>query len=117
MKYDGTDRLKKLSDANGLATVAERNYQFNTANQVTLITDSLGDHSYQYDALGRLTSVVHPDESTETYGYDGVGNRTTSGASSYSYDPFNRLTSDGVNSYSYDANGNMTSGAAGSTYQ
>lgn len=37
--------------------------------------------TYQYDALGRLTSISYPNGTTVTYTYDAAGNRTQRTAS------------------------------------
>jgi YD repeat-containing protein len=36
-----------------------------------------GVHSYEYGPLYRLTEVTYPDQETDTYTYDAVGNRLT----------------------------------------
>ena len=54
-----------------------------------------------------------PQNPAENFGYDPVGNRTTSQSRGttrdYSYDNMNRLLGEDQYGYSYDANGNMTS--------
>ena len=39
-------------------------------------TPSLGATTYQYDALGRVTTVTYDDGSQMIYSYDAAGNRT-----------------------------------------
>ena len=67
---------------------------------------------FHYDQLYRLIDATHPQPQNpaENFGYDPVGNRTTSQLSgSYAYDNMNRLLGEDQYGYSYDANGNMTS--------
>jgi RHS repeat-associated protein len=71
--------------------------------------DQLGTHTYEYDALYRLSEVTYPDPATDTYTYDAVGNRLTKNGDDYTYDTADRLTAvEGLN-YGYDDNGNLTS--------
>jgi RHS repeat-associated protein len=77
---------------------------------------------FGYDNADRLTTVNNGG-SGESYGYDDVGNRTSSHlASSYGYQAgqFNRLVSavtpSQTISYSYDPNGNMVRKAEGSNF-
>ena len=67
-----------------------------------------GTHSYEYDALYRLTEVTYPDEETDTYTYDPVGNRLTKDTDDYTYDAADELTDLEGMSYDYDDNGNQT---------
>jgi RHS repeat-associated protein len=109
-QYDGLDRLTRLTHAKGATTIADFQYQFNAANDITQIIDAAGTHNYSYDSLDRLTTATHPSQTNESYTYDDVGNRTASHqGSSYTYQPFNRLTAANGNSYGYDGNGNLTS--------
>jgi RHS repeat-associated protein len=111
-QYDGLDRLTRLRDSKGATTVADRQYQYNPASQITQAIEPTNTRNYGYDALDRLTSATYtnPSQSAENYAYDSVGNRSSSHLSpSYAYQPFNRLTSTSSVSYGYDANGNLTS--------
>ena len=56
-QYDGMDRLTRLLDTKGVATIADRQYQYNTASQITQITEPAITRSYTYDAIDRLTSA------------------------------------------------------------
>jgi RHS repeat-associated protein len=128
--HDAISRRKQVSRANGPTTTYSYdaashitsllqqsiagdlgfNYTYNRAGSRLSMSDPVGVHSYSYDSLSRLSSVIHPSGSnpTESYSYDAQGNRTASHlSSSYTYNTANRLTSDALFDYSYDANGNL----------
>jgi RHS repeat-associated protein len=110
--YDGMDRLTRLLDAKSVATVADHQYQYNTASQIAQIAGPTNTHSYSYDSLDRLssTSYTNPLQTNESYAYDSVGNRTSSHLSAtYGYQPFNRMTSTSSATFTYDQNGNLLS--------
>jgi RHS repeat-associated protein len=110
-QYDALNRLTRLKHDKGLNTLADFQYQFNTVNNITQLTDGAGAHNYSYDALYRLTGATHPvSQPNESYTYDDVGNRTASAqGSSYSYQAFNRLVGANGASFGYDTNGNQVS--------
>jgi len=94
--YDALNRLSSEMQPNG--AVLEYSYDLNgNRTQVKLIHDSSTQITdYTYDALNRLSSVIDTT-GVATYGYDGVGNRTSvsypNGTSHvYRYDNVNRLT-------------------------
>jgi RHS repeat-associated protein len=106
--YDGLDRLSRLKDAKNNTVIADNNYTYNTAGQITQNIDQSGTHAYGYDVLDRLTSATYTGAAAESYAYDGVGNRTSSQRSAtYTYQPFSRLTATSAASYLYNNNGNM----------
>jgi RHS repeat-associated protein len=108
--FDGLDRLTRLKDAKGTSVIADNNYTYNDAGNLTQNIDQSGTHVYGYDALDRLLSAAYPLTGNESYAYDGVGNRTSSHRSStYSYQSNNRLTNTDTANYLYDNNGNMIS--------
>ncbi|MBX7062201.1 MAG: hypothetical protein K1X52_11120 [Pyrinomonadaceae bacterium] len=114
-EYDGMSRLTRLKDANTAATLFDRQYAYNTANQIAQIAEITGTKTFGYDNIDRLTSVS--GTATESYAFDAVGNRTSSHlSSSYSYSPFNRLTATQTANFGYDADGNNTSMAEGSDF-
>ena len=119
-QYDGLNRLTRLQDTKGVNTIADRQYQYNTASQITQVAEPSITRNYGYDAVDRLTAAFYtnPLQANESYSYDGVGNRTASQMSaSYTYQRFNRLTSTATAHYTYDSNGNLLSKAdsAGTT--
>ncbi len=90
--------------------IADNNYTYNAAGQITQNLDQSGTHVYGYDAPDRLTSATYTGTPAESYAYDAVGNRTSSHRSAtYNYQPFNRLTSTSTATYLYNNNGNMIS--------
>jgi YD repeat-containing protein len=111
--YDGMNRLKQLKDVKGTTTTLfDRNYTYNTANQISQIAETAQTRNFGYDNLDRLTSVT--GSTSESYSFDAVGNRTSSQLSAtYSYQPFNKLVNTATTSYVYNSNGNMVSKAVG----
>jgi RHS repeat-associated protein len=121
-EYDDMSRLKRLKDVNTSGTLFDRQYQYNTANQISQITEPSLTRVFGYDNTNRLTNVSNGG-SGESYAFDDVGNRTSSHlASSYGYQTgqFNRLTSavtpSQTLSYSYDPNGNTVRKAEGTKF-
>ena len=116
--YDGLGRLSRLKDAKRNKVIADNQYSYNNAGDITGNIDLDGTHTYSYDQLDRLTSATYTGTPAESYAYDGVGNRTTSHRSAtYSYQPFDRLVGTDTASYIYNNNGSLTSksGASGTT--
>lgn len=114
--YDGMSRLTRLKDATSTATLFDRQYQYNPANQIAQIAEPSQTRNFGYDNIDRLISMTN-GTANENYSFDGVGNRTTSHLSAtYNYQPFNRVTSTVTANYGYDANGNMTTRAEGKEF-
>ncbi len=104
--YDDLDRLTRLKDAKNNTVIADNNYTYNTASDITQNVDQSGTHTYAYDSIDRLTAATYTGTPNETYAYDGVGNRTGSHKSAtYGYQPFNRLVTTSTAGYLYDNNG------------
>ncbi len=78
--YDDLNRLTNLQALlNGTTTITSFAYTYDQAgNRLTKATPDFAE-SYSYDPLYRLTGVDRTGTSTGlwSYGYDGVGNRTT----------------------------------------
>ena len=88
-----------------------------TGNVIKTVDRDENETLYQYDALGRTTSITTED-GTVSYTYDARGNQTSvtdarGNTAYYSYDNNNQLVSEtdasgAVTTYSYDGEGNIT---------
>ena len=131
--YDDANRLTSLAHQSGGTTLASFAYAYNTVNHRTSVTyaSGLGD-VYGYDATEQLTGVQYgatnpvssapsSPQSTQSYAYDAVGNRTgvtqDGTTSGYAANALNEYTAAGADALSYDANGNLTAGPGGWTYR
>src|SRR5262249_54475186 len=126
-QYDAAGRLTHRDVVTPLGSAAV-DLTYTWRNQVETVTrtnaDSMGMHpqpvatsSYTYDALGRITHLVHTGASNNVlddfvYTYDLAGRLTSDTdngqTQTYTYDATDQLLSDGTGEYSYDANGNRT---------
>lgn len=110
--YDGMSRLRRLKHVRLGTSIYDFQYAFNSANQISQITNSAVTKAYSYDDVNRLTGVA--GSATESYAYDAVGNRTSSHLSaSYTTGTFNKLTATSLATYAYNDNGSMTGKVAG----
>ncbi len=108
--YDDAGRLESVLNVGpGPTTISSFDYTLDAVGNRTEMVDLVGTHSYEYDALYRLTEVKYPDEETDTYTYDAVGNRLTKDTDDYTYDDADQLTNLEGMPFGYDENGNQTS--------
>ncbi len=121
--YDDANRPTSLVHQSSGTTLASFAYAYNGVNNRTSVTygSGLGD-AYGYDATDQLTGVQYgatnpagtpaSPQSTQTYAYDAVGNRTSftqDGATTgYASNNLNEYTAAGAVAPTYDGNGNLT---------
>ena len=115
--YDNLSRLSSVLHQLSGSTIDGASYTLDSAGNRTAKTDRLAavTSNYTYDAIYQLTQVTQANNTTESYSYDPVGNRTASlGVSSYTTNASNELTATSNASYTYDSNGNTLTKTVGS---
>ncbi|MDQ6719298.1 MAG: DNRLRE domain-containing protein [Candidatus Dormibacteraeota bacterium] len=82
-----------------------------------LTNGAASNFAYTYDLADRLTGWTdNTANSTVTYGWDGAGNRITSGPTTATYDERNRIQSTSTGTtYGWNANGTLSSTTAAGT--
>ena len=122
--YSYTDalRLEEIRAVDGSGTTLQTlTLAYDDNGKVSTSTDATGTASFDYDADGRLESVIRPTGSklsNETYTFDDLGNRTSWAGNSkpaVSHDAGDRLIADAVFTYAYDAEGRLKSKTEKST--
>jgi len=115
--YDKLSHLLSVLHQAGTSTIDGDAYTLDAAGNRTAKQDYLAGvtSNYTYDKIYELTQVTQGTNTTESYSYDPVGNRTASLAiPSYTVNSSNELTSDSNASYTYDNNGNTLTKVVGS---
>jgi RHS repeat-associated protein len=122
VNYDTDRRITGISTNAPGGPIQSLTYGFDAADRITAITNGIDagqTQQYQYDGLSRLTRAELAGGNIATFGYDAVGNRTTSGntspANSTDYttpSTSNRLTqavTGGLTrTFTHNANGDIT---------
>jgi RHS repeat-associated protein len=107
--YDSLSRLLNVLYKAGTVTLDGAGYMYDNAGNRTAKINYLNNitEQYTYDPTYQLTQVTQGTTTTESYGYDAVGNRLTSlGMSPYTYNASNELSSTPNTTFTYDGNGN-----------
>jgi RHS repeat-associated protein len=115
--YDNLSRLLSVLHQSGTTTLDGAIYTVDNAGNRTSKADQYAGvtSNYSYDPIYELTQVTQGTNTTESYTYDPVGNRTASlGVASYTTNSSNELTSTSNATYTYDANGNTLTKVVGS---
>lgn len=115
--YDNLSRLLSVLHHSGATTVDGAGYTYDKVGNRTSKSNYLNNitESYGYDLVYRLTQVTQGTMTTESYSYDGLGNRLSSlSMPSYTYNSSNQLTSTSSVTFMYDPNGNTLSKTDGS---
>lgn len=99
-QYDNNGQRKQVTILKGGGTDQRIiTYDYNTANRLWHIISAAGTFTYDYDTLGRRSTLYYPNNSSMTLGYDDLNNLTSIihskttrhsifGHTYYSYDPF-----------------------------
>lgn len=107
--YDALSNLVSVLHQNGTTIVDGATYVYDLAGNRASTTNRLNGivSSYSYDNVYKMTATAQGASTTESYGYDAVGNRLSSlNVPSYTYNTSNELLSAGSAAYTYDDNGN-----------
>jgi RHS repeat-associated protein len=90
--------------------IAALGFEYDQADRIVAMTEGGVARRFQYDPVGRLTTVVASDPVlNERWQLDPMGNRVSDGAGSWSIDPVNRVSGAGAQAISYDVLGRTTS--------
>jgi len=96
--YDAASRITSINNYVSGASVSSFLYNYDAAGRLTGATENGSLKTYTYDTTNQLTG-----DGTNTFTYDGAGNRTNTG---YSTNAGNELASNGTYSFTYDNEGN-----------
>ena len=121
--YDPVSRLLSVLHKLGTTTLDGANYTYDNAGNRKTRTPAPGGSAltYAYDNIYQLLSAKQGATTKESYTYDLVGNRLTSGVgtvSAYTPNTSNELVSvtNPSVSYTYDSNGNTKTKSDGTQY-
>jgi YD repeat-containing protein len=116
--YDTVGRLVEVKHlAPGGAVADDVSYAYDSSGDLSSETSAEGTTTYAHDRAGRLIGVHYADGQTESYTYDGAGNRIilekNGTATYYLINGSNQVLEAGSRSYAYDPDGNAISCSRG----
>jgi RHS repeat-associated protein len=119
--YDNRGMVNSIASAGSSGQIAQLSYVYDNAGRVDTFSDASGTHDATYNGIDRLTGFTHPAASglplTESFAYDGVGNREDpANAALFQYDANNRVTASPGLTYTADADGNIATTSGGATF-
>ena len=117
-EYDEAGKLTKLHNRRPDGSILSLfEYEYDASGRRTSMTTIEGKYLYNYDALGQLVGVVHPDGRVVNYDYDETGNRRLvmdgGAVTAYTANDLNQYVAVGDVVYEYDLDGNLISKTEG----
>ena len=125
--YDWVGRLLWVKEYTDSVNYYVTQYTYNSFGNLTSVTDAKGNTtSCAFDSMYGPTQITYPDDTTETFTYNNVGNllqhTSSNGTTTFTYDAIHQVIQvqhpdQTTVSFEYDANGNRTlmTDAAGTT--
>ena len=118
LTYDGIGRIATdvLTDDAG-ATSASYGYSYDADSNVVSKSVVLpgnsasGDHTYEYDGVGRLASWTDPADVAHDYDFDAAGNLVNNAGTSQVFDERNRLIQAGDTTQTWTQRGTLSTTA------
>jgi len=119
--YDNAQRVtSSVEKTAGGSVISGFTYDYDALGRITSETHQPENmqYTYTYDDLSRVTLRTATDLSTNTqtqepFSYDAAGNLLQSGNTAFTYDANNRLAAYNGQTVSYDTDGNMTASPLG----
>jgi len=113
-EYDDAGHIVHLINHRPDEAVLSRfDYTYDVSGRRTSMTANEGTYTYDYDALGQLVGVIHPDGHAVHYDYDEAGNRRQviddGVVTTYTTNKLNQYLTVGDAVYQYDLDGNLIS--------
>jgi RHS repeat-associated protein len=110
--YDRVGQILSLVNYQADGSInSQFDYAYDAVGRRTSVITLEGTTNYGYDAIGQLTTVTLPSGQIIEYRYDAAGNRirvTDNGAeTAYKTNNLNQYTSVGAATYTYDTDGNL----------
>lgn len=109
--YDAGSLLSEIQHTSGANIRSSNKYAYDQRKFISQKRTLSGTFDYSYDLNGQLTSSLQslPSGLSEQFGYDSVGNRTSSGGAANVYDANSeKILDDGMYTYVFDNNWNVT---------
>jgi RHS repeat-associated protein len=108
-RYDDLRRLKNQEVRHSGRRLVARDYEYDTANNLSVKKDSLrGTYRWKFDALLELAEVAQDNKGVETIAHRPGRDIVKLGGKEFSYEAGSRLVQAGDVRFRYDANGNVS---------
>ena len=108
-KYNKSRRISTQKIMKDQKTIVEREYEYDTLDNITTISDNIrGNSQFQYDLNEQLIKEIHSIRGTSEFNYDTCGNLLSEPDNTYIYGDGNRLISKGNRKYYYNSYGNVS---------
>src|SRR5260370_34223110 len=103
LTYEASDVQTGVASVGAGGSVASIGYTLDANGTANSMTDALGTSNFARDPAGQLVSATYAGAAfaSDSFQYDGAGNRTASSSGTLVYDSANHLISDPTATYQF----------------